>query len=69
MNVSVDGAFVYFTIPILGGIPISQTTVSSLIVTIILVLACMKLGKNLKKRPGKVQVMVEKKRIFQEMYC
>ena len=60
MNVSVDGAFVYFTIPILGGIPISQTTVSSLIVTIILVIACMKLGKNLKKRPDGVQVIVEK---------
>ena len=60
MNVSVDGAFVYFTIPIFGGIPISQTTVSSFLVTILLVIACMKLGKNLKKRPGGVQVMVEK---------
>ena len=60
MNVSVDGAFVYFTIPILGGIPITQTTVSSLIVTILLVLACMKLGKNLRKKPDGVQVMVEK---------
>lgn len=60
MNVSVDGAFVYFTIPIFGGIPISQTTVSSLIVTIILVFACIRLGKNLKKRPGGVQVLVEK---------
>ncbi len=60
MNVSVDGAFVYFTIPILGGIPISQTTVSSLVVTIILIIACMKLGKNLKKRPDGVQVIVEK---------
>ena len=60
MNVNVDGAFVYFTIPILGGIPISQTTVSSLVVTIILVVACMKLGKNLKKRPDGVQVIVEK---------
>ena len=60
MNVNVDGAFVYFTIPILGGIPISQTTVSSLIVTIILVLACLKLGKNLKKKPDGTQVIVEK---------
>ncbi len=60
MNVSVDGAFVYFTIPILGGIPISQTTVSSLVVTILLVIACMKLGKNLKKKPDGVQVIVEK---------
>ena len=60
MNVSVDGAFVYFTIPIFGGIPITQTTVSSLIVTLILVFACIKLGKNLQKRPTGIQVLVEK---------
>ena len=60
MNVSVDGAFVYFTIPIFGGIPISQTTVSSLIVAIVLIIACMKLGKNLQKGPTGVQVLVEK---------
>ena len=60
MNVNVDGAFVYFTIPILGGIPISQTTVSSLIVTILLVIACIRLGRNLKKKPDGVQVIVEK---------
>lgn len=60
MNVSVDGAFVYFTIPILGGIPITQTAVSSLIVTIILIVACIRLGKNLQKRPTGKQVLVEK---------
>jgi F-type H+-transporting ATPase subunit a len=60
MNVSVDGAFIYFTIPIFGGIPITQTTVSSLLVTIFLVVACIRLGKNLKKRPGGAQVLVEK---------
>ena len=60
MNVSVDGAFVYFTIPILGGIPITQTTVSSLVVTLLLVFACIRLGKNLQKRPTGVQVLVEK---------
>ncbi len=60
MNVSVDGAFVYFTIPILGGIPITQTTVSSLVVTILLIVACIKLGSNLQKRPTGVQVLVEK---------
>lgn len=60
MNVNVSGAFVYFTIPIFGGIPITQTTVSSFIVTAILILACLKLGKNLQKRPTGVQVMVEK---------
>ncbi len=60
MNVSVDGAFVYFTIPVLGGIPITQTAVSSWVVTILLIIACIKLGKNLQTRPTGVQVLVEK---------
>ena len=60
MNVNVSGAYVYFTIPIFGGIPITQTTVSSFIVTAILIIACLKLGKNLQKRPTGVQVLVEK---------
>lgn len=60
MNVSVDGAFVYFTIPIFGGINITQTTVSSLIVTILLCCAFIYLGKGLKKRPDSKQVLVEK---------
>ena len=59
MNVSVDGAFVYFTIPIFGGIPITQTTVSSLIVTALLCWFCVWMGKNLKKRPTGIQVLVE----------
>jgi len=60
MNVSVDGAFVYFTIPIFGGIPITQTAVSSWIVTALLIFACIKIGKNLHKRPGALQVLAEK---------
>ena len=60
MELSVTGAYVYFTIPIFGGIPISQTTVSSLIVTILLCWASVYLGKRLKKRPDGLQVMVEK---------
>ena len=60
MNVSVEGAFVYFTIPIFGGIPITQTTVSSCLVTALLIFACIKIGKNLQKRPGPVQVLAEK---------
>ena len=60
MNVSVDGAFVYFTIPIFGGIPITQTTVSSLVVTIILALVGVWIGKDLKKRPSGKQVLAEK---------
>ena len=60
MNMSVDGAFIYFTIPILGGINITQTTVSHLIVTIFLCGLSIYLGKRLKKRPDGLQVMVEK---------
>ena len=60
MNMSIDGAFIYFEIPIFGGIPITQTTVSSLLVTIFLCAASVILGRNLKKRPDGVQVMVEK---------
>ena len=60
MNMSVDGAFIYFTIPIFGGIPITQTTVSHLIVTIFLCCLSVWLGKRLKKRPDGLQVMVEK---------
>ena len=60
MELNVSGAFIYFTIPVFGGIPITQTTVSSFIVMLILVIASVKLGKGLKKRPGGMQVMVEK---------
>ena len=60
MNVSVDGAFVYFTIPVFGGIPITQTTISGLVVTLLLCGAFIYLGKDLKKRPDGKQVLVEK---------
>ena len=60
MSIDVTGAFVYFEIPIFGGIPISQTTVSSCIVAILLCVAFVLLGRNLQKRPGKKQVLVEK---------
>lgn len=59
-NVSVNGAYIYFTIPIFGGINITQTTLSVFLVTLILSLAGYFLGKNLKKRPGKLQVLTEK---------
>ena len=59
MNVNVEGAFVYFTIPIFGGIPITQTTVSSCLVTGLLILCCLWINKNLKKRPEGFQVIVE----------
>ena len=60
MDLSVTGAYVYFTIPIFGGIPITQTTVSSLVVTILLCWLSVYFGKRLKKRPDGRQVLVEK---------
>lgn len=60
MELNVTGAFVYFTIPIFGGIPITQTTVSFFVVTVLLCTACICLGKDLKKRPDGKQVLVEK---------
>ena len=60
MNVSVTGAFVYFEIPLFGGIPITQTTLSGFLVTLLLCSAFIYLGKGLKKRPDGKQVLVEK---------
>ena len=60
MELEVTGAFIYFEIPIFGGIPITQTTISFLIVTILLCWASVYLGKRLTKRPDGKQVLVEK---------
>ena len=60
MELEVTGAFIYFEIPIFGGIPITQTSVSFLLVTILLCWASIYLGKGLKKRPDGKQVLVEK---------
>lgn len=60
MNISVDGPYIYFEIPIFGGIPITQTTISLLVVSILLCTAFILLGRNLKKRPSGRQVLVEK---------
>lgn len=60
MSIDVTGPYVYFTIPIFGGIPITQTTVSSFLVTVLLCIAFVLLGRKIEKRPGKVQVLVEK---------
>ena len=60
MNVEVTGSYVYFEIPIFGGIPITQTTISGLIVTLLLCFGLVLCGKDLKKRPGGRQVLVEK---------
>lgn len=60
MNVNVNGAYIYFTIPIFGGIPVTQTTLSLLLVTVFLSVTAWLLGRNLTKRPGKLQVLTEK---------
>lgn len=60
MNVSVDGAYIYFRIPVFGGINITQTTLSLLLVTVLLGVGGWLLGRNLQKRPGKLQVLTEK---------
>lgn len=57
MNVNVTGAFIYFEI---FGIKITQTVVSVLVVTLLLGICGYLLGRNLKKRPGKLQVLTEK---------
>ena len=60
MNVNVTGSYVYFTIPLFGGITITQTTISGLVVTLLLCFCFVYFGKNLKKRPDGKQVLVEK---------
>ena len=55
-----NGPKIYFEIPILGGIPITQTAVSSFVVMVSLCTAGFFLGRNLKKRPGNTQTVVEK---------
>ncbi len=61
MEISATGAFEYFRIHLFGlSISITQTTVSSFLVTVLICVCCVIFSKNLQKRPGKLQVMVEK---------
>ena len=60
MELEVTGAFIYFEIPIFGGIPVTQTMVSFFLVTILLCWTSIALGKGLKMRPDGRQVLVEK---------
>ena len=55
-----NGPKIYFTIPLFGGIGITQTTVSSFVVMLLLCTAAVVLGKDLQKRPSRRQVLVEK---------
>ncbi len=61
MNISASGAFEYFRIHLFGlEISITQTTISSFLITVLLCTCFVLFGKNLQKRPGKRQVLVEK---------
>lgn len=56
-GISVSGAQTLFQI---GPIAITQTILSMVIVNALLIVAAVLLGRNLKKRPGKMQVLTEK---------
>lgn len=62
MNIAINGPKILFKIPVgdLFTITITQTTLSSCIVTWALILACYLLGRKLTKRPGGRQVIAEK---------
>ncbi len=61
MNLSVNGPKIYFTIHTPWfDINITQTTVSILAVTLILIILSLLVTRKLTKRPGRFQVIVEK---------
>ena len=58
---NINGPKIYFRIRFFGTyINISQTAISLLVVTLLLITVAFFLGRNLKKRPGKLQVVTEK---------
>lgn len=57
MNITVEGAQ-YFEL--FGFLRISQTAISSFVITLLVCIAGVLLGRNLKKRPGAMQVLTEK---------
>lgn len=60
MNVDINGARIFFTIPILGGIPITATIVDALLVTVLVLGACIFLTRGLQVRAvSKRQVVAE----------
>ena len=62
MDLQVTGPKIYFSfdIPFLGTVNITQTMVSLLAVTVILIILAVVISKKLTKRPGGFQVIVEK---------
>ncbi len=60
MNVNITGAQIYFTIPVLGGIPITETIVNSTLVMLVILGLCYYLTRNLQvKAVTKRQVVAE----------
>lgn len=61
MNVNVTGPKILFEIPVLGGIPITETIVNGWIVIAVVTVICFILGRNLSLRnPSKRQIIAEK---------
>lgn len=58
--ITVTGPKILFKIPILGGIPITQTVISSWVVMILVMVVAWFLSRNITKRPSRTQVIVEK---------
>ena len=60
MNVEINGARIYYTIPILGGIPITETIVNATLVTVLILAVCWYLTRDLQIRAvSKRQVIAE----------
>lgn len=61
MNVNVKGPQILFKIPLLGGIPVTETVVNGWIVMAVITVICFFLGRNLSVRnPSKRQIIAEK---------
>ncbi len=61
MSFSVNGPEILFKIPVLGGIPITETIVNGWIVVILITIICFILGRKLSTRnPSKRQILAEK---------
>lgn len=61
MNVSVSGPKIVFTIPIFGGIGVSETVVNSWIIMAVITVLCLWLTHGMRLRnPGRKQIVTEK---------
>lgn len=60
-NLTITGPEIYFTIPVLGGLDVTETTVNSLIVTALIFVICLILTHKMEKIPTKwTQIVAEK---------